>query len=62
VIDSLQEQTGVSTSVELPRQDVLHQLSSWLLQSDGSYQLQDPGSGDAISAQETLLYAYASKS
>ena len=35
---------------------------SWLLQSDGSYQLQDPGSGDAISAQETLLYAYASKS
>lgn len=35
---------------------------SWLLQSDGSYHLQDPGSGDAISAQETLLYAYASKS
>ncbi|MGP8289408.1 polyphosphate kinase 1 [Vreelandella zhanjiangensis] len=35
---------------------------SWLLQSDGSYCLQDPGNGDAISAQETLLYAYASKS
>ena len=34
---------------------------SWLLQSDGSYELQDPGNGDAISAQETLLYAYASK-
>ena len=35
---------------------------SWLLQSDGSYRLQDPGNSDAISAQETLLYAYASKS
>ncbi|MCB8888093.1 polyphosphate kinase 1 [Halomonas malpeensis] len=35
---------------------------SWLLQSDGSYQLQSPGAGDAISAQETLLYAFASKS
>lgn len=35
---------------------------SWLLQSDGSYQLQSPGNGDPISAQETLLYAYASKS
>ncbi|MBP5978646.1 MAG: polyphosphate kinase 1 [Halomonas sp.] len=35
---------------------------SWLLQSDGSYRLQDAGNGDAISAQETLLYAYASKS
>ncbi|MBE0403903.1 polyphosphate kinase 1 [Halomonas citrativorans] len=35
---------------------------SWLLQSDGSYRLQDPGDGDAISAQETLLYAFASKS
>lgn len=35
---------------------------SWLLQSDGSYRLQDPGSSDAISAQETLLYAYATKS
>ncbi|RUR27638.1 polyphosphate kinase 1 [Vreelandella nanhaiensis] len=35
---------------------------SWLLQSDGSYRSQDPGNGDAISAQETLLYAYATKS
>ena len=35
---------------------------SWLLQTDGSYRLQDPGNSDAISAQETLLYAYASKS
>ncbi|MGP9549446.1 MULTISPECIES: polyphosphate kinase 1 [unclassified Halomonas] len=35
---------------------------SWLLQTDGSYRLQDPGESDAISAQETLLYAYASKS
>ncbi|MGP9679268.1 polyphosphate kinase 1 [Halomonas sp. AOP27-A1-41] len=35
---------------------------SWLLQSDGSYRLQDPGDSDAISAQETLLYAFASKS
>ncbi|WP_447555285.1 polyphosphate kinase 1 [Vreelandella sp. EE22] len=35
---------------------------SWLLESDGSYQLQGPGTSDAISAQETLLYAYATKS
>ncbi|MFG6665913.1 polyphosphate kinase 1 [Halomonas sp. HNIBRBA4712] len=35
---------------------------SWLLESDGSYRLQSPGTSDAISAQETLLYAYASKS
>jgi len=35
---------------------------SWLLQSDGSYQLQGHGDGAPISAQETLLYAYASKS
>ncbi|MGS2744777.1 polyphosphate kinase 1 [Halomonas sp. LS-001] len=35
---------------------------SWLLQSDGTYQLQDHGEGAPISAQETLLYAYASKS
>ncbi|WP_447527770.1 polyphosphate kinase 1 [Vreelandella sp. TE19] len=35
---------------------------SWLLESDGSYRLQGSGTSDAISAQETLLYAYASKS
>ena len=28
---------------------------SWLLQSDGSYQLQDPGSGDAISVREEVV-------
>ncbi|UYG00487.1 MULTISPECIES: polyphosphate kinase 1 [unclassified Halomonas] len=35
---------------------------SWILESDGSYHLQSPGKSDPISAQETLLYAYASKS
>ncbi|GHC24275.1 polyphosphate kinase 1 [Aidingimonas halophila] len=34
---------------------------SWLLQSDGSYIKQEPGEHAPISAQETLLYAYASK-
>ncbi len=32
---------------------------SWLLQPDGSYRLQTPGDGAPISAQETLIYAYA---
>ncbi|WP_231566426.1 polyphosphate kinase 1 [Litchfieldella xinjiangensis] len=35
---------------------------SWLLQPDGQYRLQQPiGGGAPISAQETLLYAYAAK-
>ncbi|WP_104205030.1 polyphosphate kinase 1 [Billgrantia saliphila] len=34
---------------------------SWLLQPDGSYLKQQPCGSDAISAQETLLYAYAAK-
>ncbi|GGX97417.1 polyphosphate kinase [Litchfieldella qijiaojingensis] len=34
---------------------------SWLLQPDGSYIKQQPGDGAPISAQETLLYAYAAK-
>lgn len=34
---------------------------SWLLQPDGRYRQQDPGGSDPISAQETMLYAYASK-
>ncbi|WP_035568553.1 polyphosphate kinase 1 [Litchfieldella anticariensis] len=34
---------------------------SWLLQPDGSYIQQHPGDGAPISAQETLLYAYAAK-
>ena len=32
---------------------------SWLLQPDGSYAKQTPGDAAPISAQETLLYAYA---
>ncbi|MWJ28694.1 polyphosphate kinase 1 [Halomonas sp. ZH2S] len=35
---------------------------SWRLQSDGQYELQCPNGSAPISAQETLLYAYASKS
>lgn len=35
---------------------------SWLLQPDGSYLKQLPGGVEPISAQETLLYAYAVKS
>ncbi|NYS59889.1 polyphosphate kinase 1 [Vreelandella salicampi] len=35
---------------------------SWLLQPDGSYRKQDAGDSAPISAQETLLYAYATKS
>ena len=34
---------------------------SWLLQSDGSYTKQEPGDSDPISAQETMLYAYAAR-
>ncbi len=34
---------------------------SWLLQPDGSYVKQTPGDAAPISAQETLLYAYAAK-
>ncbi len=34
---------------------------SWLLQPDGSYVKQQPGDADPISAQETLLYAYAAR-
>ncbi|WP_290784568.1 polyphosphate kinase 1 [Halomonas sp.] len=34
---------------------------SWRLQPDGSYVKQQPGDAAAISAQETLLYAYAAK-
>ncbi|KAA0012111.1 polyphosphate kinase 1 [Billgrantia pellis] len=34
---------------------------SWLLQPDGSYLKQQPCDSAAISAQETLLYAYAAK-
>ncbi|MFC3284374.1 polyphosphate kinase 1 [Litchfieldella rifensis] len=34
---------------------------SWLLQSDGTYLKQHPGDSAPISAQETLLYAYAAK-
>ncbi|MGQ4878425.1 polyphosphate kinase 1 [Billgrantia sp. LNSP4103-1] len=34
---------------------------SWLLQPDGRYLQQRPGECAAISAQETLLYAYAAK-
>ncbi len=34
---------------------------SWLLQPDGSYLKQHPGEAAPISAQETLLYAYATK-
>ncbi|MDR5892164.1 polyphosphate kinase 1 [Halomonas mongoliensis] len=34
---------------------------SWLLQPDGSYAKQTPGDAAPISAQETLLYAYAAK-
>ncbi|WP_444985209.1 polyphosphate kinase 1 [Halomonas mongoliensis] len=34
---------------------------SWLLQPDGSYAKQTPGEAAPISAQETLLYAYAAK-
>ena len=35
---------------------------SWELLSDGRYQLLDAGDAEPISAQETLLYAYAAKS
>ncbi|MDR5897441.1 polyphosphate kinase 1 [Halomonas vilamensis] len=35
---------------------------SWLLQPDGRYCKQDAGDSAPISAQETLLYAYATKS
>lgn len=35
---------------------------SWLLQPDGNYRKQDAGDSAPISAQETLLYAYATKS
>ncbi|SHE63650.1 polyphosphate kinase [Modicisalibacter ilicicola DSM 19980] len=34
---------------------------SWLLLEDGSYQKQEAGDAAPISAQETLLYAYAAK-
>ncbi|WP_306169148.1 polyphosphate kinase 1 [Halomonas sp. MMSF_3323] len=34
---------------------------SWLLQADGTYIKQDPGEAAPISAQETLLYAYAAR-
>ncbi|QTP57701.1 polyphosphate kinase 1 [Billgrantia antri] len=34
---------------------------SWLLQPDGRYLKQQPGDSAPISAQETLLYAYAAK-
>ncbi|MBZ9558089.1 MULTISPECIES: polyphosphate kinase 1 [unclassified Modicisalibacter] len=34
---------------------------SWVLQEDGSYRKQEPGDAAPISAQETLLYAYAAK-
>nr|WP_298414904.1 polyphosphate kinase 1 [uncultured Halomonas sp.] len=34
---------------------------SWLLREDGSYQRQEPGEAAPVSAQETLLYAYAAK-
>ncbi|SFU58974.1 polyphosphate kinase 1 [Halomonas korlensis] len=34
---------------------------SWRLQPDGHYVKQQPGDADAISAQETLLYAYAAR-
>ncbi|MGC3872739.1 polyphosphate kinase 1 [Halomonas sp. GXIMD04776] len=34
---------------------------SWLLREDGSYQKQEPDDAAPISAQETLLYAYAAK-
>ncbi|GEN25705.1 polyphosphate kinase [Halomonas cupida] len=34
---------------------------SWLLQSDGTYTKQEPGDAAPISAQETLLYAYAAR-
>ncbi|MCE8020791.1 polyphosphate kinase 1 [Halomonas sp. MCCC 1A11036] len=34
---------------------------SWLLQPDGRYLKQQPGNSAPISAQETLLYAYATK-
>ncbi|MED5500236.1 MAG: polyphosphate kinase 1 [Pseudomonadota bacterium] len=34
---------------------------SWLLQGDGTYIKQDPGEAAPISAQETLLYAYAAR-
>lgn len=34
---------------------------SWLLQPDGTYTKQQPGDSAPISAQETLLYAYAAK-
>ncbi|WP_346799360.1 polyphosphate kinase 1 [Halomonas sp. Bachu 37] len=34
---------------------------SWLLKADGNYELQCPGGSAPISAQETLLYAYATK-
>ncbi|MEA3250823.1 MAG: polyphosphate kinase 1 [Pseudomonadota bacterium] len=34
---------------------------SWLLQEDGSYLKQEPCTSAPVSAQETLLYAYASK-
>jgi polyphosphate kinase len=34
---------------------------SWLLQPDGHYVKQQPGEAAAISAQETLLYAYAAR-
>ncbi|MCG6658358.1 polyphosphate kinase 1 [Halomonas campisalis] len=34
---------------------------SWLLQSDGSYRQQQPGDSAPVSAQETLLYAYAAR-
>ncbi len=34
---------------------------SWLLQPDGHYVKQQPGESAAISAQETLLYAYAAR-
>ncbi|MBZ9539140.1 polyphosphate kinase 1 [Modicisalibacter tunisiensis] len=34
---------------------------SWVLQEDGSYRQQQPGEAAPISAQETLLYAYAAR-
>ncbi|MBB3191116.1 polyphosphate kinase 1 [Halomonas cerina] len=34
---------------------------SWLLQGDGTYVKQNPGDAAPISAQETLLYAYAAR-
>ncbi|WFF41924.1 polyphosphate kinase 1 [Salinicola endophyticus] len=40
---------------------LLDNCQSWVLDSEGQYHLQESGDAEPISAQETLLYAYASQ-